>query len=150
MYEMEMLDRSLLSLQRTEEAYTDINDRIIENVNIRKERLNDLNNRLANMSEKILALYNVNQAMRILSPAQYPMIDTMNDPKYNPHQSMFYEKRDLNEVEIENNFTKDMPELSSLQIKKKIFNNRLQNDIENLKKIIPGATKDISEISSMI
>ena len=43
MYEMEMLDRQLMSLQRTEEAYIDINDRIIENVNHRKERLNNLN-----------------------------------------------------------------------------------------------------------
>lgn len=40
MYEMELLDRSLLSLQRTEEAYIDINNRIIENVNKRKDRLN--------------------------------------------------------------------------------------------------------------
>ena len=45
---------------------------------------------------------------------------------------------------------KDMPELSSLQIKKKIFNNRLQNEPENLKKIISGVTRDISEISSLI
>ena len=43
MYEMEMLDRSLLSLQRTEEAYVDINNRLIDNVNKRKDRLNNLN-----------------------------------------------------------------------------------------------------------
>jgi hypothetical protein len=30
---MELLDRALMSLQKTEEAYTDINNRIIENVN---------------------------------------------------------------------------------------------------------------------
>ena len=46
MYEMELLDRALMSLQKTEEAYTDINNRIIENVNGRKERLNNLNNRI--------------------------------------------------------------------------------------------------------
>ena len=33
MYEMELLDRAFLSLQRMEEAYVDINDRIILNVN---------------------------------------------------------------------------------------------------------------------
>lgn len=33
MYEMELLDRALMSLQKTEEAYTDVNNRIIENVN---------------------------------------------------------------------------------------------------------------------
>lgn len=43
MYEMELLDRSLISLQRTEEAYVDINNRIIDNVNTRKDRLNGIN-----------------------------------------------------------------------------------------------------------
>jgi uncharacterized protein YoxC len=69
MYEMEMLDRSLLSLQRTEEAYIDINNRIIENVNNRKERLNNINKRILNLSQKVLALYNVNSAMRVVSPS---------------------------------------------------------------------------------
>jgi uncharacterized protein YoxC len=72
MYEMELLDRSLMSLQKTEEAYTDVNNRIIENVNLRKEKLNNLNNRIMNISQKILALYNVNSAMRIVSPAHFP------------------------------------------------------------------------------
>lgn len=74
MYEMEMLDRSLMSLQRTEEAYIDINDRIIENVNRRKERLNNLNQRLMEMAKKILALYNVNETLKIISPAHFPNI----------------------------------------------------------------------------
>ena len=69
MYEMELLDRALMSLQKTEEAYTDINNRIIENVNQRKERLNNLNNRIQTISQKIVTLYNVNSAMRIVSPA---------------------------------------------------------------------------------
>ena len=91
MYEMEMLDRGLLSLQRIEEAYVDVNNRIIENVNRRKDRLNNLNNRLTNMSSKILALYNVNSAMRIVSPAHFPNIETMHSAKHNPHQSMFFD-----------------------------------------------------------
>ena len=57
MYEMELLDRSLISLQKTEEAYIDINNRIIENVNLRKERLNGINQRIHILSQKILALY---------------------------------------------------------------------------------------------
>jgi hypothetical protein len=43
-----------------------------------------------------------------------------------------------------------MPELSSLRLDKKLFNNRLQNEPENLKRIISGVTKDINEISSLI
>lgn len=50
MYEMELLDRSLVSLQRTEEAYIDINNRIIENVNKRKDRLNGINQRILGIS----------------------------------------------------------------------------------------------------
>ena len=50
MYEMELLDRSLMSLQRTEEAYTDVNNRIIASVNDRKDRLNNLNNRILGIS----------------------------------------------------------------------------------------------------
>lgn len=43
-----------------------------------------------------------------------------------------------------------MPELSSLRLDKKLFNNRLQNDPENLKRIISGVTKDINEVSNLI
>ena len=76
MFEMEMLDRSLVSLQRTEEAYVDINNRIIESVNKRKDRINGINNRVLNLSQKVLALYNANTAMRIMSPSQYPQIQS--------------------------------------------------------------------------
>mmetsp|Transcript_19549 Transcript_19549/g.14255 ORF Transcript_19549/g.14255 Transcript_19549/m.14255 type:complete len:104 (-) Transcript_19549:1573-1884(-) len=100
MYEIEVLDRGLFSLHKLEEAYTDLNNRIIENVNLRKDRLNELNNRLASMSEKIVALYNsdqfvqANEAMKIVSPAHFPVIKTLNDPKLNPHQCIFFEPRD--------------------------------------------------------
>lgn len=43
-----------------------------------------------------------------------------------------------------------MPELSSLRLNKKLFNNRLQNEPENLKKVISGVTKDLTDISSLI
>jgi uncharacterized protein YoxC len=93
MYEMELLDRSLMSLQKTEEAYTDVNNRIIEAVNQRKERLNNLNTRITTISQKILTLYGVNAAMRIVSPGHYPNIQKLNGNKQtHPHQSIFYDK----------------------------------------------------------
>lgn len=86
MYEMELLDRALMSLQKTEEAYTDVNNRIIDNVNQRKDRLNNINNRILAISQKILTLYNVNTAMRIVSPAQFPNVQKANNDKQtHPH-----------------------------------------------------------------
>ena len=93
MYEMELLDRALMSLQKTEEAYTDINNRIIDNVNERKDRLNNINNRVLAISQKILTLYGVNTAMRIVSPAHFPNVQKANNNKQtHPHQSIFYDK----------------------------------------------------------
>ena len=83
---MELLDRALMSLQKTEEAYTDVNNRIIDNVNQRKDRLNNINNRILAISQKILTLYNVNTAMRIVSPAQFPNVQKANNDKQtHPH-----------------------------------------------------------------
>ncbi len=89
---MELLDRSLVSLQRTEEAYVDINNRIIDNVNKRKDRLNGINQRILGISQKILTLYGVNSAMRIVSPAHFPDVSTANSSQNHPHQSMFFDK----------------------------------------------------------
>lgn len=58
MYQVELLDRMLLSVQRTDEAFVDVNNRIITNINARKDRLNLINARIQNISSKILALYN--------------------------------------------------------------------------------------------
>lgn len=46
MYQAELLDRLLLSIQHTEEAFIDVNNRIITNVNARKDRLNMMNARI--------------------------------------------------------------------------------------------------------
>ncbi len=46
MYQAELLDRLLLSIQHTEEAFIDVNNRIITNVNARKDRLNMINARI--------------------------------------------------------------------------------------------------------
>ena len=43
MYQTEMLDRNLLSVQKTDEAFIDVNNRIINHVNARKDRLNLIN-----------------------------------------------------------------------------------------------------------
>jgi hypothetical protein len=92
MHEMELLDRALMSLQKTEEAYTDVNNRIIEAVNQRKERLNNLNNRILGISQKIVTLYGVNSAMRIVSPAHFPDVQKANGNKQtHPHQSIFFD-----------------------------------------------------------
>lgn len=53
-----MIDRMLISIQRTEEAFIDVNNRIIKHVNARKDRLNLINSRIQGVSQKILALYN--------------------------------------------------------------------------------------------
>lgn len=42
-----------------------------------------------------------------------------------------------------------LPELSSLKLRK-LFNNRLQNEPENLKKLVSGVTKDINDISNLL
>jgi hypothetical protein len=46
MYQAEMLDRMLISIQKTEEAFIDVNNRIIKQVNARKDRLNLINSRI--------------------------------------------------------------------------------------------------------
>ena len=144
---MELLDRALVGLQRTEEAYIDINNRIIENVNRRKERLNNINNRILGISQKILTLYNVNSAMRIVSPAHYPDIQQQNKTQHHPHQSMFFDPIDKS---VPTPPQSNAPELSSLRLNKKLFNNRLQNEPGDLKRLVSGATKDINDISNLI
>ena len=57
----------------------DINNRIIDNVNQRKARLNNINQRVLGISQKILTLYGVNAAMRIVSPCHYPEIKRANE-----------------------------------------------------------------------
>ena len=55
---MELLDRTLISIQKAEDAFIDINNRIIGSVNARKDRLNELNQRINNMAKRTLQLYN--------------------------------------------------------------------------------------------
>jgi len=50
MHQMELLDRGLMAIQKTENAFIDINNRIITNVNQRKDRINNLNGRIANLA----------------------------------------------------------------------------------------------------
>ena len=45
---------------------------------------------------------------------------------------------------------KHIPELSSIQLKKKLFNNRLQNRPEDLKGLVRGAYGDIKEITTLV
>ena len=85
MYQAELLDRMLLSIQHTEEAFIDVNNRVITSVNARKDRLNLINARIQNISAKILSLYNQKRLMRITSPATLPKISTSDVPSNHPH-----------------------------------------------------------------
>jgi len=95
MYQSELLDRMLTSIQKTEEAFIDINNRVITNINARKDRLNMINARIQNVSAKILALYEQKQLLKIISPANLPKISTSESARNHPHQSIFYQKEEL-------------------------------------------------------
>jgi len=43
-----------------------------------------------------------------------------------------------------------MPELSSITLKKKLYNTRLRNKLEDLQQPISGATKDITDITKLL
>jgi hypothetical protein len=72
MHQQELLDRALIAIQNTEDAFIDINNRIISSVNTRKDRLNTLNARIATLAGKTLKLYNCPDALKVVSPAHFP------------------------------------------------------------------------------
>lgn len=155
MHQMELLDRGLIAIQRTEDAFIDINNRIISNVNSRKDRLNTLNSRIQNLAQKTMKLFNCPDPMRVESPADYPKITTSKAANMHPHQSIFYDRQNIFDdqemnAERKNQIEYNLPELSSMQMKKKIFNTRLSNNFENLGTLVTGVTKDINEISSVL
>jgi hypothetical protein len=65
--------------------------------------------------------------MRIVSPAHFPQISTSNSSQHKPHQSIFFESQQvlMQEDAEYGKHISNMPELSSMQFKKKIFNNRI-------------------------
>jgi len=40
--------------------------------------------------------------------------------------------------------------LSSIRLNKKLFNNRLQNEADDLKSLVKGASKDIKEVTKLL
>lgn len=83
--------------------------------------------------------------MRIVSPAHFPKVQTQT--KSHPHQSIFFDKTSYQDpVDLQ----KHIPELSSMQLKKKLFNNRLQNKPDDLKGLVRGAAGDIKEITQLV
>jgi len=94
MHQIELLDRGLISMTKTENAFVDINNRIISGVNDRKNRLNDLNSRVQNISQRILKLYNCQEAMRVESSFNYPEISSVKSFDRRPHQSIFYDDQE--------------------------------------------------------
>lgn len=101
MFQGELLDRMLISIQRTEEAFIDVNNRIITNVNARKDRLNMINARIQNISAKILSLYNQKRPMRITSPAVLPKISTSDVASNHPHQTVFFDRKEVIDLSSE-------------------------------------------------
>jgi hypothetical protein len=138
MHEMELLDRALIGIQKTENAFIDINNRIINNVNKRKDRINNLNTRIADLAQKTLKLYNCDDAMRVESLSQFPLLENETSPMMHPHASIFYDPLE-NEILGDEKKEKDdnienynLPELYSMQFNKKLYNNRLSNHYDNL------------------
>jgi hypothetical protein len=43
-----------------------------------------------------------------------------------------------------------VPELSSIRLNKKLFNNRLKNEPEDLNRLLQGAKTDIREITGLL
>jgi hypothetical protein len=86
--------------------------------------------------------------MRIVSPAHFPDVQKANDNKQtHPHQSIFFEKTTYQDpVDLQAH----IPELSSIRLNKKLFNNRLQNDPNDLKNQISGAKRDITELTRLV
>ena len=157
MYQTELLDRLLLSIQHTEEAFIDVNNRIITSVDARKDRLNMVNARIQGISAKILALYNQKKLMQITSPAVLPKISTSEVPSNHPHQTVFFDRSEIIELadEIDQGaqptpVTSNMPELSSLKLQNKLYNTRLKNKPEDLQQIISGAFKHINDITKLL
>ena len=156
MHQMELLDRALIGIQKTENAFIDINNRIINNVNSRKDRINSLNNRIADLAQKTLKLYNCDDAMRVESLSQFPLLENDKSPLMHPHASIFYEPLEVavlgdeQKEKEENNDNYNLPELYSMQFNKKLYNNRLSNHYDNLGQLVTGITKDIKEVSDML
>lgn len=137
-----------------------MNNRIIANVNSRKDRLNLINSRITGISSRILSLYGTKDLIRVVSPAHFPKISTSDCAKNHPHQSIFYDRKEIKTLGEEINDGAEMreqelpqrvmPELSSIKLKKKLYNNRLMNKPGDLQQVISGATKDINDISNLL
>ena len=141
MYNVELLDRMLTSVQKTEDAFIDVNNRIIRNINARKDRLNLINSRIQAISGRILALYE-QDFFQITSPAHFPKISTSESASSHPQTSMFYDPKEVMDLEEEIaegpgknpdlDIEVEMPEMSSMTFKKKLYNTRLRNKKEDL------------------
>jgi len=105
-----------------------------------------------------LALYN-QDLIQITSPANFPKISTNDSTQNHPHQSIFYEMADFMTLgqEIgegaqpyETVRDSNVAELSSITLKKKLYNTRLQNKPGDLQQIISGTLKDINDITKLL
>ena len=107
-------------------------------MNKRKDRINGLNTRIADLAQKTLKLYNCDDAMRVESLSQFPLLESDKSPLMHPHASIFYDPLEIDvlgdaeENKEENNENFNLPELYSMQFNKKLYNNRLSNHYDNL------------------
>lgn len=96
--------------------------------------------------------------IQITSPANFPKISTNDSTQNHPHQSIFFDNADFMTLGQEINEGAQMvtyrdsniPELSSITLKKKLYNTRLQNKPEDLQQIVSGTLKDITDISKLL
>ena len=102
-----------------------------------------------------MSLYNTEEGMRVESPHSFPIITTHKANNMHPHQSIFYERQNIldedamndKDINQKDNERFQLPELYSMKFNRKIFNNRLSNQFENLGNLVNGVTKDINDIS---
>jgi len=80
--------------------------------------------------------------VQIVSPAHFPKISTSESSSNHPYQSLFYDNRDIMSLDeeiqvgpgenLDNLEAPEMPELSSITLKKKLYNTRLRNAPQDL------------------
>ena len=94
--------------------------------------------------------------MKVESPAHFPQINTHTSKSMHPHQSIFYDRQNVLDEDTDKDSAASkneefgLPEIYSMQMNKKIYNNRLSNDYDNLGSLVTGMQKDLNEISGMI
>lgn len=94
----------------------------------------------------------------ITSPANLPKISTHGSASNHPHQSIFFDKIEVQPLadeiaegaQIQQHENSEQPELYSISLDRKLYNSRMQNEKEDLQQIVSGATKDITDVTKLL